>query len=102
MRRSRQRWWCGRSMRSSAPPRRKEKGMGGDELRWEAPGPGGWSGDVTYKLTGMTRPLQEIWPDGFSTGIASTFARYGLPLETLQVGYVNNYAYMQPKPVGAR
>src|SRR3954469_20420117 len=70
------------------------------ELQWGPPGPGAWAGDRTHKLTSMTRPVQEIWAAGIEAGLRRTFARYGMPLETIRSGFVNGYEYAQPQPVG--
>ena len=70
-------------------------------LVWDAPGPGSWEGDRTYKLTSFTRPMRELFGPAFEAGFADVASRYGLPLETIRTAYVNGYGYSQAKPVGA-
>jgi len=68
------------------------------ELRFEPPGPGSWEQDPVHFPRPMTRYWQEMHPSAFKKG-TNDFARfYGLLIDSLQMGYVNGFAYRQVLP----
>jgi pyruvate,water dikinase len=67
------------------------------ELKWDAPGPGGWKWDSAH-VAGPTSPaLQELLPPSMAAGFQVCTAAYGLPISHIQIRYVNGYAYGAPQ-----
>lgn len=71
------------------------------EVDWTPPGPGPWTQDRAHVPMSVTALLQEMYPDGFAKGFAETLAPWGTVLDTLQLQYVNGFAYTQPLPFDA-
>ena len=68
------------------------------KLSFEPPGPGSWVQDPVHFPRPMTRYWQETHPPAFKKG-TNDFARfYGLLIDGLQMGYVNNFGYRQVVP----
>jgi phosphohistidine swiveling domain-containing protein len=69
------------------------------ELRFEPPGPGFWELDPVHFPRPMTRYWTEIHPAAFKRG-TSDFARYyGMLIDSLEMAYVNGFAYKIVRPV---
>ena len=72
-----------------------------DQLRFEPPGPGGWSLDTTHHgrrpVTAYLRPLYEV---AFRDGLRDMLAAYGAPLAEVRVGWVHGCAYVRPMGIG--
>jgi pyruvate,water dikinase len=67
-------------------------------LRFEPPGPGPWEQDPVHFPRPVTRYFSETHPASFARG-TNDFARfYGLLIDGLQIGYVNQIAYNQILP----
>jgi pyruvate,water dikinase len=70
------------------------------DLRWDPPGPGSWSLDRVYKRTTITRPFQDLFAPAMADGFHQFTSRYGLPLDHIDIRYVNGYGYGQPRLAG--
>lgn len=67
------------------------------ELKWDAPGPGGWKWDAAH-VAGPTSPaVQELLPPSMAAGFQVFTAAYGLPISHIQIRYVNGYSYGSPQ-----
>jgi len=67
-------------------------------LRFEAPGPGFWELDPVHFPRPATRYWTEIHPEAFRRG-SSEFSRfYGLLIGSLDMAYVNGFAYKAVNP----
>lgn len=62
-------------------------------LRWDPPGPGRWEPDAIHWPKPAARAAQAPFADGTGRGLASAFARHGLPLETLEMAFVNDVLF---------
>lgn len=69
------------------------------ELRFEPPGPGFWELDPVHFPRPATRYWTETHPESFKRG-TSEFARlYGMLIDSLEMAYVNGFAYRAVRPV---
>ncbi len=70
-------------------------------MEFTPPGPGSWELENTH----LTRPIStfmgEIFPVAMPEGFRAGTAHYGLLLDYLEIGIVNRFAYLCPRPVGA-
>jgi len=67
-------------------------------LHFEVPGPGFWEYDPVHFPRPVTRYWCELHPAPFRRG-TSEFARlYGMPIEALEMAYVNGFAYRFARP----
>lgn len=73
----------------------------GDGPTFTAPGKGVWELEATHFGRPATRLVQRTFPEGFERGFKEGTARYGLMLSHLKAGFVNDFTYNQPVPVGA-
>jgi pyruvate,water dikinase len=73
---------------------------GTTELHFEPPGPGPWNLDAVHHPRPSTRYWVEMHPEPFRRGTHEFMAYYGMLLESLEVQYVNGFAYhaMNPAP----
>src|SRR5437667_8754066 len=72
---------------------------GKTELRFEPPGPGFWELDPVHFPRPATRYWTELHPAAFKRG-TSEFARsYGMLIGSLEMAYVNGFAYKIVRPV---
>jgi pyruvate,water dikinase len=69
------------------------------ELHFEPPGPGSWELDPVHFPRPATRYWTEIHPEAFRRGIRDFTRAYGMLLDTLDMGYVNGFAYKTVRPV---
>jgi phosphohistidine swiveling domain-containing protein len=69
------------------------------ELRFESPGPGSWELETVH----LPRPVTQYWiethPEAFKRGIRDFTSFYGMLLDTLEMAYVNGFAYKTVRPV---
>src|SRR5579859_782844 len=72
--------------------------MADADLRFEAPGPGGWNLDPVHFPRPVTRYWAETHPAAFKRGTGDFARRYGMLIDGLQTGYVNGFAYNQIGP----
>ncbi len=70
------------------------------ELRFEPPAPGSWAIDAVHFPRPVTRYWAQTHPQAFKRGVSDFTAFYGMLLGTLEVAYVNGFAYMTQRPVG--
>lgn len=76
--------------------------MDDDTVRWEAPGEGGWMLEsVHFGAEPLTPCVRSLYAESFEGGIGELFARYGMPLERIEVRFVNGYEYARPIPAGS-
>src|SRR5262245_494637 len=68
------------------------------EVRFEPPGPGTWEQDPVHFPRPMTRYFQETQPLAFKKGTNDFAHFYGLPMDGLQMSYVNGFGYNQKLP----
>ncbi len=68
-------------------------------LRFEAPGPGTWELDPVHFPRPVTRYWAEMHPEPFAIGVADFMAFYGMLLQTMEMRYVNGFAYRALVPV---
>ena len=71
------------------------------DIRWEPPGKGPWELEATHFPRPMSRFTQEAFRRGMVKGFSEGTASYGLLLDHLEPGMVNDFMYMQPVAVGA-
>ena len=71
------------------------------DVQFTAPGPGVWELEQTHFSKPATRYLSEAFPPALSRGFGEGTKRYGLLLDTLRLGVVNDFLYNQFRPVGA-
>jgi pyruvate,water dikinase len=67
-------------------------------LQFEPPGPGPWNLDAVHHPRPVTRYWAEMHPEPFRRGTHEFMAYYGMLLESLEVRYVNGFAYHQMHP----
>ena len=69
------------------------------ELRFEPPGPGSWELETVH----LPRPVTQYWiethPEAFKRGVRDFTSFYGMLLDTLEMAYVNAFAYKTVRPV---
>jgi pyruvate,water dikinase len=65
------------------------------------PGPGAWELETTHFTRPVSRFAQEAMVGGFGEGFSASTARYGVLLDRLEPCFVNDFAFMQPRPFGA-
>jgi pyruvate,water dikinase len=70
-------------------------------IEWAAPGGGMWQIEDTHVRGPQPRLFQERAARGFTAGFAGPSARYGLPLDHVEVGFVHDHCYGRMVPVGA-
>jgi pyruvate,water dikinase len=70
------------------------------ELRFEPPAPGSWAIDAVHFPRPATRYWAETQPEAFKRGVGDFTRFYGMLLDTLEVAYVNGFAYMTQRLVG--
>jgi pyruvate,water dikinase len=71
------------------------------EVEFKAPGPGVWELEQTHFAKPATRFIADVFPGALSRGFGEGTKRYGLLLDTLRVGVVNDFCYNKFCPVGA-
>jgi pyruvate,water dikinase len=70
-------------------------------IEFKAPGPGSWELEQTHFARPATRYAGAVVGAPLARGFAEGTARYGLLLDTLQMRFVNDFAYAKLVPVGA-
>ncbi len=69
------------------------------DLQFDPPGPGSWTIDAVHHPRPVTRYWAEMHPEPFRRGFSEFTAYYGMLLDRIEPGYVNGFAYHQPRPV---
>jgi phosphohistidine swiveling domain-containing protein len=70
-------------------------------ITWEAPAGGLWELDTLHLAGAAPRLFQERSVPALRAGFQSASRRYGLPIDHLQFGYVNDHCYARMAVVGA-
>lgn len=70
-------------------------------ITWEAPAGGLWELETVHVLGGQPRLFQERAPAAFKEGFQLVGKRYGLPIDYLDMRFVNDHCYARMRPVGA-
>ena len=70
-------------------------------IEWTAPAGGFWELETLHVRGGQPRIFQHRAPRAFRDGFAGAAARYGLPIDHLDVRFVNDHCYARMRPVGA-
>ncbi len=65
---------------------------------FEAPGPGQWSLDRSH-FPGGTTPISKWLLQGFPTGTRKASAEIGMPVETLDLRFVDGFMYTRLRPL---
>src|SRR5690349_22066114 len=68
---------------------------------WKAPGPGSWMRDDVHFAGAMSGYIAALFMPAFEEGWRNGFARYGLPIESLQTAVVGGRMFARVQPVGA-
>lgn len=68
---------------------------------WDPPGGGRWQLDEVHVKGWLPPVFQERAPDAFKAGFQASGARYGLPIDYLDMRFVNNHCYVRMRPLGA-
>ena len=70
-------------------------------IEWKAPGGGLWELERTHVQGGQPRIFQERSPRAFRDKFRETSARYGLPVDYVELRFVNDHCYGRMRPIGA-
>ena len=70
-------------------------------IEWNAPGGGMWQLDSAHAPGAQPRIFQERAVPGFGDGFSRPAARYGIPIDHIEVRFVNDHCYGRMVPVGA-
>ncbi|HVF76042.1 MAG TPA: PEP-utilizing enzyme [Acidimicrobiales bacterium] len=70
-------------------------------IEWKAPAGGLWELESTHVRGGQPRVFQELAPTAFRDCFRETAARYGLPVDYVEVRFVNDHCYARMRPIGA-
>jgi pyruvate,water dikinase len=70
-------------------------------IEWAPPGGGLWELETTHVRGGQPRLFQERAPRAFRSGFSQAAVRYGLPIDHLEIRFVNDHCYARMRPVGA-
>src|SRR4029077_849436 len=75
-------------------------GDGTTTRQYEPPGPGSWHLDPVHFPRPVTRYWMEMHPEPSRRGTHEFMAYYGAPIESMEMQYVNGFAYstMHPAP----
>ncbi len=71
------------------------------EVKWAAPGPGGWRRDDSHMPDPMCGYMVPSFLEPMLTGMSRGFRRYGMLLQGFDVRFVRGRGYMRARPVGA-
>lgn len=69
------------------------------ESTWVPPGRGQWHREVAHFPRGQTPVYRAIYEPASATGLAASFARYGLPVSHLEMRHVHDRAYVRLLPL---
>ena len=72
------------------------------QARFDPPGPGTWALDPVHFPRPVTRYWAETHPEPFRRGVRDFTSFYGMLIDTLEMAYVNGFAYKPVRPVAPR
>src|SRR3712207_9527901 len=67
----------------------------------DPPGPGSWSLDPSHVPTPVSGFFADAMPEGYVRGWRESLHRYGTLLDEITPFFVDGFAYLQNRPVGA-
>jgi rifampicin phosphotransferase len=70
-------------------------------VEWEAPAAGLWTLETTHLRGAQPRVFQERAARAFRDPFRVTAERYGLPIDCIELRFVNDHCYARVRPVGA-
>ena len=70
-------------------------------ITWDAPAGGLWALDTLHLPGAVPRLFEERAPDAMARGFRSLSQRYGLPIDYLELRFVNDHCYARVRAVGA-
>ena len=68
---------------------------------WQPPGGGRWQLENVHVQGWQPRVFQELAPEAFKLGLRRSAARYGVPIDYLDLRFVNDHCYARMRPLGA-
>ena len=71
------------------------------DITWDPPAGGLWALETLHVGGALPRLFQERAPAAFKDGFQPSGERYGLPIDYLDVRFVNDHCYARMRPVGA-
>jgi pyruvate,water dikinase len=69
------------------------------DLRFDPPAPGSWELDAVHFPRPVTRYWAETHPEAFKRGVSDFTRFFGMLLDSLEMAYINGFAYKSAKPV---
>jgi pyruvate,water dikinase len=71
-----------------------------DVITWQPPAPGSWELETVHVTGPQPLLFQRLAVEAFEGGSLDFAQRYGLPIESFRVAFVNDHCYMQMRGVG--
>jgi pyruvate,water dikinase len=68
---------------------------------WQPPAGGQWELETVHVQGWQPRVFQECAPEAFKVGFQRCAERYGLPIDYLDMRFVNDHCYARMRPLGA-
>ena len=68
---------------------------------FEPPGPGSWVLDDVHFTQPASRYLVSVFPLAMPVGFRAGTKHYGMLLDYIEIAFVDNFFYSQPRPIGA-
>ena len=69
-------------------------------ITWEPPAPGTWELETVHMTGSQPMLFQRLATEAFEAATADFAARYGLPIASMKVAFINDHGYMQLRGVG--
>ena len=92
--------WAIRTLADAARRPEAEEGAV-SRSTWEPPGGGWWQLEEVHVRGWQPRVFQERAPEAFKVGFRGSAERYGLPIDYLDVRFVNDHCYVRMRALGA-
>ena len=74
---------------------------GNNGVRWDPPAGGGWQLEAVHASGAQPLVFQERAPAAFKDGFQRAGVRYGIPIDYLDMRFVNDHCYIRMRAVGA-
>ena len=71
------------------------------DVRWDPPAGGSWQLETVHVAGAQPRLFQERAPAAFKEGFQLVGRRYGMPIDSMDLRFVNEHCYVRVRPVGA-